>query len=468
MDILLTVGFSESQLYTEFQRNDYISLIGYVIKTEKCAKDCLLLRSIVNNACSQALVIKKCDVLQINETTVATVVYPKLFISILHRYSDWHRSGAENSDVLDMLFHCILALTREKHPQRDFNIEQFNKEGLMRELLNLFKVYVIESPNPVFISKKAAEAFVNIISVFAGSPPKPCLLDEIMKLLLLLHKPSECYITHDRSKFYFLLSPEKPVKEKSSLSSATSFGRNFKQNLSKRSQPGVAKPLESINTNSNTKSNSNSSNSDVDVARQARINRLRKLHRSLSSYKKPLDDFEENLENIADCSKLNKNALRLINPGEALKWRTKFKRQQSNNFSGKALHSTPSPHKLRPKIVQCPSSPQHKIRRRRVRLNSGTSVRSLTMADNEKPRKYYVDFSECPGFNEVFNSKSALQQRKYKMLVKTDSYSSVGIAALQSGLILLLKDFLCLLPDNDIDDVCNNISYSLQAAGVLY
>lgn len=476
LDILLNIAFSESQLYTEFQRNDYINLIGYVIKTERCTKDCQLLKSIINNACSQPLILKKGDVIQVNDTTIATVVYPKLFISILHRYSDWHRSGAENSDVLDMLFQSILALTREKHPQRDFNIEQFTKEGLMRELLNLCKVYVIESPNPVFISKKAAEAFVNIISVFACSPPKPFLLDEIMKLLLLLHKPSECYITHDRSKFYFLLTPEIPIKEKSSLTTAGNFVRvtaTFKRNQAKRSKDSVgSKPLSDLNTNSN------SSNSDIDAARQARINRLRKLHKTVTAYKRPLNDFEENLENMADCSKLNKNALRLVNPMEASKWRLKYKKSSMVSTPTSPIkHShTHSPYKTRTltKVSTfLKQSPQNKrIQRKRIRLNSATSTRSLVLSDGEKhmrlgPRKsdsslhslaasFNMDFSECPSLNDVFNVKSSAQQRKSKMLHKTDTYSSVGIAALQSGLLLLLKDFLCLLPDNDIDDVLNH------------
>lgn len=476
LDILLNIAFSESQLYTEFQRNDYINLIGYVIKTERCTKDCHLLRSIINNACSQPVILKKNDVLQVNDTTIAVVIYPKLFTSILHRYSDWHRSGAENSDVLDMLFQSILALTREKHPQRDFNIEQFTKEGLMRELLNLCKVYVIESPNPVFISKKAAEAFVNIISVFAGSPPKPSLLDEIMKLLLLLHKPSECYITHDRSKFYFLLTPEIPIKEKSSLTATANFGRvtaTFKRTSAKRSQPGVAKPLSDFNTNSNS-----NSSSDADAARQARINRLRKLHKTSSAYKRPVEELEENLENIADCTKLNKHALRLVNPLKASKWRLKFKKTYIFSTPMSLLKNT---HSHTPYKTRCltrmssflKQSPQNKrIQRKRVRLSSANSSRSLVLSDGEKhmrlgPRKsdsslnslaasLNIDFSEYSGLNEVFNSKTSYHQKKSKTLHKTDTYSSVGVAALQSGLLLLLKDFLCLLPDCDIDDVLNH------------
>ena len=478
LDILLCIAFSESELYTEFQRNDYINLIGYVIKTERCTKDCNLLKSIINNACSQNVILNKGDLVQVNDTTVSTVVYPKLFISILHRYSDWHRSGAEDSNVLDMLFQSILALTREKHPQRDFNIEQFNKEGLMKELLNLCKVYVIESPNPVFISVKAATAFVNIISVFAGSPPKPSLLDEIMKLLLLLHKPSECYITHDRSKFYFLLTPVVPIKEKSSLGAAANFGKvtaSFKRNSTKRNQNGSAKPLSDNNSYSNSNTNSNSSTSDVDPARQARINRLKKFHKSSSAYRKPLDEFEENMENMADCTKLNKNALRLVNPSEATRWRLKFKKTSNLSSVVSPAKNTQSHMPLKTRSISKTSAflkqsqQNKKIQRKRIRLSSTNSTRSLTLADKERhlrmgPRKsdsslyslaasLNIDFSDCTGLNEVFNSKTNLQQRKFKMLHKADTFNSAGIAALQSGLLLLLKDFLCLLPDNDIDDV---------------
>ncbi|KAL9905520.1 lysosomal-trafficking regulator mauve isoform 2-T7 [Glossina fuscipes fuscipes] len=485
LDLLLNVAFSESQLYTEFQRNDYISLIGYVIKTERCSKDCQLLKGIINNACSQPLISKKGDHLIVNETTIATVVYPRLLVAQLHRYSDWHRSGSENSDVLDMLLIAILALTREKHPQRDFNIEQFQIAGLMKELLNLCKVYVIESPNPVFISKRAADSFVSIISVFAGSPPPPSLLDEIMKLLLLLHKPSECYITHDRSKFYFLLTGEVPTKEKSSLVQATHFGRvaaPFKRGVVKRSHPGVAKL--SVDTTTTTHVTHASNTPPMDKARRARLERLRKLHKSNSSYKKALHDFEENLENVADCSKLNKNALQLLSPEEVAKWREKFKRCTSMTLIA-------SPMKERggrgSKTFRMSSSStsflkhsplSQRIQRKRLRLSSGSSARSLISAGKEKyfrtnSRKSEsslyslttttntsnLDYSEniMTAYSDGSScSKTSSQPRRVRLLTKTDSYNSTGIAALQSGLLLLLKDFLCLLPDNSIDDVLHH------------
>lgn len=391
LDLLLQLGHSDAQLYTEFVRQDYLALIGYVIKSHLCSKSVQLLRSIVNNACSQPLISRKGDGLHVNDNTTACLVYPRLLLSVLQRYSDWHRSGATHSDVLDMLFRCILALSRDKHPQRDFNMEQLQSSGLLRALLNLCKVYVIESPNPVHISPYAAECFVQILAVFAGSPPAPSLLDEIMKLLLLLHKPSECYVTHDRADFYFLLTPQLPIKERSSMAAnlsrvTTSFRRRT------QSQPPI---------------------SEADAQREERIRRLRRLHQSPSGYKRALNEMEDQLDQMADCSNLNKAALRLLSPVEASRWRLKFKRRHPSSSS----HS--------------PKRSPLKVARRRLRT-----------------RIPFMNHSCSPGSTQIQSQAQATLPCRV-----TDFYEQLGIVRLQQGLLMLLKDFICLLPDSAVDEV---------------
>ncbi|EDV96847.1 GH16501 [Drosophila grimshawi] len=387
LDLLLQVGHSDAQLYTEFLRQDYLSLIGYVIKSERCSKDVQLLRSIVNNACSQPVISRKGDVLHVNDNTTASLIYPSLLLAVLLRYSDWHRSGATHSDVLDMLFRCILALSRDKHPQRDFNMEQLQKSGLLRALLNLCKVYVIESPSPVHISPYAAECFVQILAVFAGSPPAPSLLDEMMKLLLLLHKPSECFVTHDRSKFYFLLTPQMPVKERSIV--ATNLSR-VTTSFRRQVQPPVQ---------------------ELDAERAERIKRLRRLHNSSSSYRRALNDMEDHLDQMADCSNLNKAALHLLSPVEASRWRLKFKRR----------HPTAS--------SQSPKRSPLKVARKRA---------------HSHPTKYWQP--------SIHSTPSSTQTTPLPSR-KTDFYEQHGIVMLQQRLLILLKDFLCLLPDSAVDEV---------------
>ncbi|XP_017079902.1 lysosomal-trafficking regulator [Drosophila eugracilis] len=387
LDLLLQVAHSDTQLYTEFQRQDYLALIGYVIKSEKCCKDVQLLRSIVNNACSQALISRKGDSLNVNDNTMATLVYPRLLLAILQRYSDWHRSGATHSDVLDMLFRCILALTRDKHPQRDFNMEQLQKSGLLGALLNLCKVYVIESPSPVQISPYAAECFVQILAVFAGSPPDSSMLDEIMKLLLLLHKPSECYVTHDRSHFYFLLTAQQPAKERSLVAANLS---RVTTSLRRQLHP---QPQE------------------LDPERAERIKKLRRLHANTSGYRKAVNEFEEQLEQMADCSNLNKTALRLLSPVEATRWRLKFKRRH-------------------PTSTNSPKRSPLKIARRRIH-----------------PHLHLGKIWQPSGHSTPSSGQSSLPNRK------TDFYDQQGIIRLQQRLLILLKDFLCLLPDSSVDVV---------------
>ncbi|KAH8378738.1 hypothetical protein KR009_001013 [Drosophila setifemur] len=387
LDLLLQVAHSDAQLYTEFQRQDYVALIGYVIKSDRCSKDVQLLRSIVNNACSQALISRKGDSLNVNDNTMATLVYPRLLLAVLQRYSDWHRSGATHSDVLDMLFRCILALTRDKHPQRDFNMEQLQKAGLLGALLNLCKVYVIESPSPVQISPYAAECFVQILAVFAGSPPDSSMMDEIMKLLLLLHKPSECYVTHDRGHFYFLLTAQQPAKERSLVAANLSrVTTSFRRHLQPPPQ-------------------------EVDPERAERIKRLRRLHTNASGYRKSVNEFEEQLDQMANCSNLNKSALRLLSPVEAARWRMKFKRRHPTNTNS-------------------PKRSPLKIARRRLHTHP-----------------FQGKMWQPSGHSTPCSRNLSLPNRK------TDFYDQPGIIRLQQRLLIQLKDFLCLLPDSAVDVV---------------
>lgn len=453
LDIFLNIALSDAQLYAEFLRINYMSLIGYVVKTDRCTKDVHLLRSILNNACSQSIINKKGDALEIYEMTTAVVVYPQLIISILHRYSDWHRSGVEHSDVLDMLFLCILALTREKHPQRDLNLDRLSEAGLLKELLNLCKVYVIESPNPVYISKSAAESCVAILSVFAGSPPSTSLMDEIMKLCLLLQKPSECYITHDRSKFYFLLTPLAPVKERSSAVSSFDRVTTPFRRKSKRERTPMAKPTESADK------------ADLNVKQTERVKRLRRLHiaATTSPFKRNLLELEDNLENVADCARLNKKALRLLSPVNVENWRMKLKYTPNMNPSTSPMRKQQIPNNAERKLSLA-SSTTNRIRHKRLRH---TSLNYLANTETPKLRKRStqscgarIDVSDAdkgtlPKQQLALSTMpaAATQQRRSKLLVKTDFYNWPGIIALQEGLLALLKNFLCLLPDNAVEEV---------------
>ena len=211
---LLKTAHINAYLYTEFVRKNYIALIGPIIRSSRCTKGVHLLNSILEVACDTPVLVKRSETFNVITNTNACIIYPDLLVAIIKRYSDWHTADASNSVVVETLLSTLQSLVREKHPHQQTNIMQLTKAGLVYSLLNFCKIYLIGVQHPVQLSQRSSDALINLISVFAGAPPPPILLDDIVKVLLLLHRPSDSFITHDRSKFYFLLSAHPMVKHK--------------------------------------------------------------------------------------------------------------------------------------------------------------------------------------------------------------------------------------------------------------
>lgn len=212
LTFLLRTAHSNAALYTEFNRGDYMSLIGPIIKSSRCRKGMSLLNSILEVACDQPVLTKRatdttCHVIS---TTNSCILYADLLVSVITRYSDWHVVGGEGAPVIEVLLTALQALCREKHPRQELNIARLTRAGLVPALLHFCKYFLVGIPQPVQLSASAAQSLVGLISIFAGAPPASALLDDVVKVLLLLHRPSDSFVTHDRSKFYFALSPVAP------------------------------------------------------------------------------------------------------------------------------------------------------------------------------------------------------------------------------------------------------------------
>lgn len=218
LTFLLRTAHSQSALYTEFNRGDYISLIGPIIKSTRCRKGIPLLNSILEVACDQPVLTKRAAdaTFHVLTTTNACILYADLLVSVITRYSDWHcgelttTPAAASTMVIEVLLASLQALCREKHPRQDLNIARLTRAGLVPALLHFCKYFLVGIPQPVQLSSSAAQSIVSLISIFAGAPPASALLDDVVKVLLLLHRPCDSFVTHDRSKFYFSLSSLAP------------------------------------------------------------------------------------------------------------------------------------------------------------------------------------------------------------------------------------------------------------------
>lgn len=363
----------------------------------------------MNNACNQPIITKKLGTIKVSENTSACIIYPDLIVNIIARYSDWHKTKATscgNSEILTILLQCIHSLVRDKHPHKNFNIQQLSRYGLIKELLNLCKIHIIEEFKPIFISANSAELFVDILGIFA-SPPTPSIIDEIVKLLLLLHKPNKCFILHDRSQMYFLVSPEQPSKPKSLMSI-----------------PGTAQ----LRWPTTKKFHVNASKD-----RKSNKDRLYMVTSSPLKTLKSSRRFSTSYETLAAIVSFDEK----INEKKILRY---FKNGNLTILKN-----------IEKQYGKMPSNRVYKKYRKKNILHRKAS--NITSSRTNSEMEFASKEFDIIHSDEISSSNQTTVKRSRSSSFKNDLYNSVGIIKLQEKLFLLLKDYLLILPDNHADEV---------------
>ena len=213
LKFLLKIAHSNNEFYAEFVNNDYLNLIGIILKSRKCKKDVGLVTSFFDVAFdSQVLVQTNAGGLNILKNANSRIIYPDLLLSLFKNFIIW----AENDEeILNIILEVLIVAIRDKHPSQTFNINRLTSAGLIHVLLNFCRRNFTIPTRIIKISRVAAENLVTLITSLAETPPKNELIIEIVDLLLLMHRPTESFVTHDRFKYYFNLAPfpsKKPNK----------------------------------------------------------------------------------------------------------------------------------------------------------------------------------------------------------------------------------------------------------------
>ncbi|XP_035891590.1 lysosomal-trafficking regulator [Anopheles stephensi] len=204
LKLLLRVAHCNQDFFNEFVQCNYLELIGVVLKSKKCHKDIALLTTLLELAFDQPIVVKRGDQYRVLATSAARIRYPGMITFLLENFQIWIDQSEE---VLDLLLSTLAAATRDKHPGMMYNCQRLQDASLVSALIDFCRVNFVIPAKTVKISRKAADLLVSLIAILSPTPPKVALLNEIMELLLLMHKPTDSYVTHDRQKFYFNISP---------------------------------------------------------------------------------------------------------------------------------------------------------------------------------------------------------------------------------------------------------------------
>lgn len=463
LQFFLKIAHSNSVLYTEFVKRNYISLLGPVIRSEKCVKTIHLLNAILETACSGPVISKGPEGFEVLTAKHVCIIYPELFIAVINHYSDWHKPNAENCEIIEMLFSVIQCLVSEKHTYQAVNIARLNKANLVSALFNFSKVHLTGGSQQILWSQRAAESLVSIISVFAGAPPVPAILDDIIKVLLMLHRPSDSYVTHDRSKFYFLLTSA--LQQKAKKLSLPLSARKLSLSIKKSPTTPSATPLhrstsldQSLNTRVERFLRSNSEirenkGTDTIIELLPLSAKLTKKH-SIASKDDSNPDSSDQMEPLAGCSNIERKSSVILTSHDKAKFeralaQLNMKRQVG---SKKRLRKPRVKTKTRRRsITESEYDSDKKAKRNRKRSVSDSGI------DLALIREYDIIADEdIQRIDDTLSSISDRDENRAIPFISTSYETCDGIIHVQNGLLELLRDFILILPDNEIEEVLSH------------
>lgn len=453
LHLLLKIAHSNSTLYTEFIRQNYFSLIGAVIRSEKCRKTIRLLNAVLETACSGSIIVKGPDGFELSKNKNICIIYADLFVGIIHHYSDWY-TDAENCDIIETLFSAIQVLVGEKQPFQALNISRLSKAKLVPALFNFCKIHLASSTQQqIFWSNKAAESMVNIIRIFAGAPPSPALLDDIIKVLLMLHSPSNSYVTHDRSKFYFLLSaaPQVTVKRNGLPLTARKLSLSMKKSP-KSSTESILQRSTSLDQKMNKHTNSALHRSNSSHQKNSSDETIIELYpaTSESEHSQNTNDLKKSNSAESSSSGLNieKKTNIILNSNDKAKLERAL--SQLTSKRNKRLRKIRVKSKCRQRtLTDCEAERDLKSKRRRKRSVSDSGI------DLALFREYdIIADEELKRINGIIDVGD--REEKFEQIIFCPAEQSQGIVQTQNGLIELLRDFIMILPDTEIEEVLSH------------
>lgn len=180
------------------------SMIHQVLIKSKCIVGYHMLKTLLDGCCSGPILVLGDDSqFRLDTESIAVVQDIRLLSDIL---LDWKIWAKAECGVWETLLAALEILIRVHHPHQVFNIRQFLKaEVVHRFLLTCQVLQEHRDEYLTTIPQEVCSSFVKIIQEVLGSPPDMDLLKLIYNFLLAVHPPTNTYVCHTPSSFYFSL-----------------------------------------------------------------------------------------------------------------------------------------------------------------------------------------------------------------------------------------------------------------------
>ncbi|XP_036430613.1 lysosomal-trafficking regulator isoform X2 [Colossoma macropomum] len=180
------------------------SMIHQVLIKTKCIVGYHILKTLLDGCCSGSiLMVGEDGQWHLDTESTAVVQDLRLLSEVL---LDWNIWAKAQIGVWETLLVALEILIRVHHPQQTFNIRQLLKAQVVhRFLLTCQVLQENRDEHLTSIPQEVCFSFIKIIQEVLGSPPDLDLLRLLYNFLLAVHPPTNTYVCHTPSSFYFSL-----------------------------------------------------------------------------------------------------------------------------------------------------------------------------------------------------------------------------------------------------------------------
>ncbi|XP_033874007.3 lysosomal-trafficking regulator-like isoform X2 [Acipenser ruthenus] len=204
LQVVLSLAKYNQNRIQEMESCNGYSMIHQVLIKSKCIVGFHILKTLLDGCCSgQILSLSVDGQFKLDPESNAVVQDVKLLSEVL---LDWKIWAKAQCGVWETLLAALEIMIRVNHPQQMFNVKQFLKAQVVhRFLLTCQVLQEHRDEHLTSIPRDVCRSFVKIFQEVLGSPPDLELLKLIYNFLLAVHPPTNTYVCHTPTSFYFSL-----------------------------------------------------------------------------------------------------------------------------------------------------------------------------------------------------------------------------------------------------------------------
>ncbi|KAM9383537.1 lysosomal-trafficking regulator [Phaethornis superciliosus] len=201
--ILSLTKYNQQRIQEMVNCNGY-SMIHRVLIKPKCIVGFCMLKTLLEGCCSdEILYINENGQFMLDTDSTAVIQDVQLLEKLLLDWKIWSKA---KQGVWETLLAALEILIRANHHQQMFNIKQLLKAQVVHHFLLTCQVLQEHKEGHLAsLPREVCRSFVKIIEEVLGSPPDLELLTLVFNFLLSVHPPTNTYVCHNPTNFYFSL-----------------------------------------------------------------------------------------------------------------------------------------------------------------------------------------------------------------------------------------------------------------------